>query len=153
VPGTAIVRLLDDENIEISAKVQEQDLDSLTRVHHIQFLSRDRRYPVALRAVVPLVDSRLQSYEVRLTLEGERPSPGSTGRLRWPAGQGYVPTELVLERGEQLGIFVLEEDRARFVPIKNAKLGNPAPIELPKAMRVIVDGRFNLRDGDPVRVQ
>lgn len=153
VPGTPIVRILDDENIEISAKVQEEDLQSLTGAADIQFLSREHHYPVEVRAVLSLMDSRLQSYEVRLTLSGEKPSPGSTGRLRWPGGQGYVPADLILERGEQLGIFVLDGEHVRFVPLKEAKLGHPAAVDLDQTTRVVVEGRFNLHDGDPVRVQ
>ncbi len=153
VPGTPIVRLLDDENIEISAKVQEQDLESLTEADQLTFTSRGKSHPVRLRTVLPLMDSRLKTYEVRLTFVGERSSPGTTGRLSWVSRAGHVPADLIVRRGDALGIFVLDGDRVRFVALEHARPGHPAPIDLPASTVVVIDGRFVIQDGDTVRVQ
>jgi len=152
VPGTPIVRLLDDENIEISAKVQEQDLDGLIEAAQLSFNSRGTSYQARLRTVLPLMDSRLKTYEVRLTFLEEKSSPGTTGRLRWVSRHGHIPADLIVRRGDVLGTFVLEGERVRFVAIEHARPGHPAPIDLPRETAVVIDGRFVIQDGDTVRV-
>lgn len=153
VPGTPILRLLDDQHIEISANVQEQDLSSLKKARETFFTTRDRRYRVRLRTVIPLIDTRLRTYEVRLTFSGdEKAPPGATGRLNWVVGQGQVPVELIVRRDGKLGIFVVEEGRAAFVHLASAQAGHPAPTDLPPSAQVIVDGRLQLEDGDSVRL-
>ena len=151
VPGTPIVRLLDDQNIEISAKVQEQDLESLIEASRHDFISRGRDQPVRLRTVLPLMDSRLKSYEVRLTFLEEKSSPGTTGRLGWTTRVGHIPADLIVRRGDQLGIFIVKDERAHFVPLEHARPGHPAPIDLPRETAVVIDGRFAVEDGGRVR--
>ena len=153
VPGTPIVRLLDDENIEISAKVQEQDLEGLTEADRLSFNSRGKSYQARLRTVLPLMDSRLKTYEVRLTFLDEKSSPGTTGRLSWVSRRGHIPADLIVRRGDLLGTFVLEVERVRFVPLEHARPGHPAPIDLPAETAVVIDGRFLIQDGDTVRLQ
>lgn len=152
VPGTPILRLLDDKHIEISAKVQEQDLESLQRAREVVFVAHDANHPLRLRTLLPVMETRLRTYEVRLSLAGDAPvAVGSTGRLRWVATQGQIPANLILKRGLQFGVFVLEGDQARFVPLPEARPGHPAPTDLPATTLVIRDGRYQLEDGSPVR--
>lgn len=151
VPGTPILRLLDDKHIEISAKIQEQDLGGLQHAREAVFVAHDASHPVTLRTLLPVMETRLRTYEIRLSLVGEAPvAAGSTGRLRWVATQGQIPADLILKRGTSLGVFILEGDRARFVPLPEARPGHPAPIDMPDTTRIIRDGRYQLEDGDPV---
>ena len=152
VPGTVLLRLLDDENIEISAKVQEQDLPGLQSAELIRFVSRNKKYEAAVRAILPVMDSKIRSYEVRLVAKGQAAPPGATGRLEWTSSIRHLPPELLVQRDGALGVFVEDEGRARFVAINSAQEGRPAAVQLPPATRIIVDGRFNLSDQDPVRV-
>ena len=69
------------------------------------------------------MESRLRSYEVRLTFVDKKTSPGSPGRLQWTTGKGQVPAELIVRRGDDLGIFVLDGQRARFVALEGARPG------------------------------
>jgi hypothetical protein len=55
-----------------------------------------------------------------------------------------------MRRGGQLGVFVLETDRARFVALPGAEEGRPADSTLPGATLLIDEGRQRLRDGDSV---
>lgn len=153
IPGTPILRLLDEENIEISAKVQEQDLKNLQQAHESFFIIRNTQYPVTLRTVLPLIETRLRTHEVRLSLVNARIVAGSTGRLRWVVGRGQIPANMILKRGADLGVFVLDGEQARFVPLPEARPGHPVPIDLPAGTLVIRDGRYQLEDGDPVRLQ
>lgn len=151
VAGTNIVRILDEEDIEISAKVQEQDLETLRKSEKLAFISQNRSYPVRLRSILPLMDSRLKSYEVRLAFIKLKSSPGSSGRISWEIPTAHVPAPLVVKRNH-LGIFVEIDGKASFVVLDNAKEGQPAAIDIPTSTNIIIDGRYGVENGDTVQV-
>lgn len=151
VQGSPVVRLLDQENIEVSAKVQEQDLKSLQNADDLKFVDRHSEFPLKLRTVLPLMESKIRSYEVRLSFTGETVPPGSAGRLRWKISDPHISTDLLVRR-ETLGIFIEHEGKAEFVPLELAREGQPAAINLDGSVNVIVDGRFVLKHGDDVKV-
>jgi RND family efflux transporter MFP subunit len=149
--GSPVVRLLDEENIEVRAMIQDQDLDSLAQAKNPRFVSRKQTYPVVLRTILPVVDSRLRSYEVRLSFVGTNPPAGTAGRLEWTLKQPHIRAELLVHR-DALGLFVEREGVAVFVPVDGAREGQPSPVDLPQSEKIIVDGRYGVRDGDAVRV-
>ncbi len=151
--GNPILRLLDRENVEVSAKVQEQDLDLLKNAGAVFFIANDIRYPLTLRAVLPLMESRIRSYEVRLEFAGKKAYPGSTGRTQWNIPTPHVPAELLVRR-KGLGIFLEVGGRARFLALDDATEGQPAPVTRAQlgTGNIIINGRFEINDGDAVRV-
>ena len=153
VPGSPVLRLLDRDNVEVSAKVQEQDLALLEQAKGIAFIANKKRYPLSLRAILPLMESRIRSYEVRLEFTADKAYPGSAGRTEWNTPSPYVPTELLVRR-KGLGIFVAHGNLAKFVPISDAREGQPAALafEMSHDSRIIINGRFEINDGDTVRV-
>lgn len=148
-PGSPVARILDQENIEVSAKVQEQDIDSLRAAKKFQFVGRHESFPLRLRTILPVVNSKIRSYEARLTFVDKTAVPGSAGRLQWTISTPHVPASLLVRRNG-LGIFVFSNAKARFQPLNNAVEGQPAPVDVEMAAEVIVKGRFRLTDGDPV---
>ncbi len=149
VVGTPLVRLLDQENVEVSAKIQEQDLESLQSAADLTFIALGHRYPLVRRVVIPLLQSVTRSYEARLLFrDGDlAPPPGAAGRLSWTDGVGRLPSHLLVRRGDELGVFVADGDRARFQVVAGAREGQPAQVDLPPDSEVIVDGRYALEDG------
>jgi hypothetical protein len=101
---------------------------------------------------LPLMDSRLRSFEVRLTFLDEKPAPGTTGRLQWKQPWSHISSEYLVRRGEQLGLFILTNDVAKFHAIAGARPGRPGLVDLPANTQIILDGRHALDDGDPVTV-
>lgn len=152
MPGTPIARILDKNNVEISAKVQEQDLKSLRNAPRILFVSRERSYPLRLRTILPLVESKIRSYEVRLTFTGRKSPPGAAGRVQWTLPENYLPADLLVSRGGNLGVFSDRSGHARFNVLPNAQEGRPAEIALPGDTSIVLDGRFSLHNGQPIRV-
>ncbi len=152
VRGTPILRLLDQEDIEISARVQEQDLESLRQAEEVLFVDYRRTYSLRLRTIIPLVESRLRSYEVRLTFAADEAPPGSAGRLEWQSPEPHLPSDLLVTRNGTLGVFFENAGYAQFTLIENAQEGRPAPVSLPGETAVIVDGRFGLTDGSAVEI-
>ncbi len=150
-PGTPLLRILDLDRIEISAQVEARLARSLRSGAGLNFHYRQQDYPVKLRALMPALDANRRSREARLEFIGERALPGAVGRLRWRDPTPHLPADIPVQRHGQLGVFVLEEDRARFVALPGALEGRPARAELPPDSLVIVEGRHALMDGDEVR--
>ncbi len=152
-PGSPVLRLLDRDNVEVSAKVQEQDLALLQQAKNVVFTANDKRYPLLLRATLPLMESRIRSYEVRLEFIADKPYPGSTGRTEWQTPSPFVPAELLVRR-KGLGIFLAVDGHAKFISIKDARAGQPAALtkNLPQDSAIIINGRFKINDGEVVRV-
>jgi hypothetical protein len=98
------------------------------------------------------MESRLRSYETRFAFQLESTAPGSAGRLRWISPQPHVPAEFLVQQ-DGLGIFVVEDGRAVFIKLSGARAGRPAPVSEALDGDIILDGRFNLRDGDLVQIQ
>jgi len=153
VPGSPILRLLDRDNVEVSAKVQEQDLDLLKQAKGVAFIANDKRYPLTLRAILPLMESRIRSYEVRLEFTANKAHPGSAGRTEWLTPSPFLPAELLVRR-KGLGVFLVVNGNAKFVPIAGASAGQPAAFgkNLSADSAIIINGRFKINDGDTVRV-
>ncbi|PKO62669.1 MAG: efflux RND transporter periplasmic adaptor subunit, partial [Betaproteobacteria bacterium HGW-Betaproteobacteria-17] len=60
----------------------------------------------------------------------------------------FVPADYLVKRAGQLGVFVVEARRARFVPLPDAQEGRPASAAaLPAEAALVTDGRFALQDG------
>ena len=151
-PGKPLLRLLDLSALEVSAQVPAFDADTLPRAGDISLLVGERAYPLSLRTVVPALDPKSRSRELRLDFIDEVAPPGSSGRLQWRQPTPHLPAEYLLRRGSDYGVFVVSEGRARFVKMAGAREGSPVAVTLPGDTLVITEGRFLLNDGDVVSV-
>lgn len=151
-PGKPLLRLLDLSALEVSAQVPAFDADSLRQVDRFSLLVGDRSYPLTLRSVVPALDPRSRSREVRLDFVAEVAAPGSSGRLQWHQATPHLPAEYLLRREGHYGVFVVREGKASFVKMDGAREGSHIAITLPGETQVITEGRFGLNHGDAVNV-
>jgi RND family efflux transporter MFP subunit len=153
-PGTPLLRVLDASRIEVSAQVHNEDAGELPRVKQVDFVDQaGKAYPVRLLRVVPALDPRERSQEARLRFAAQPALPGSAGRLLWRTQRAHVPAAYVLRRDGQLGVFVAEDGKARFVPLREAQEGRPAAVDLPPQTRIVTEGRLQLRPGDSTAVK
>ncbi|MEW7982905.1 MAG: efflux RND transporter periplasmic adaptor subunit [gamma proteobacterium symbiont of Phacoides pectinatus] len=149
-PGQPLLRLLDSARLEVSAQVPLDRIEELRQAREPRF-EADGVYPVRISRVVPAVETRGRHREVRLAFSGARALPGSAGRITWRSPTAHLPTDLIQRRGEQLGVFLLEGEQARFHPLPQALEGHPSATGLPAASLLIIEGRHGLRDGQHVR--
>lgn len=73
------MRLLDNQNIEVAANVQEHDFSSLQQADELTFVTRQDNFEVQARTMLPNMDSRTRSFEVRLSFAKDRLLPGRQG--------------------------------------------------------------------------
>ncbi len=152
-PGHAVVKLLDLDDIEVSAQVPTTAIEGLREARNIRFINSSQPYTLQLKVILPAIDTRSRSSEVRLTFIREQDLPGTAGRVVWQDRSPHLPAALVVKRNGQRGIFILEEDKASFHPLPQALAGRPTRVSLPPATLVILEGRFSASDGQQVRVQ
>jgi RND family efflux transporter MFP subunit len=151
-PGKALLRLLDLSTLEVSAQVQAFDADALQQAEALTLLVDSQRYPLRLRSVVPALDPRSRSRELRLDFVAESAPPGSSGRLQWLNSTPHLPAELLLRRDGKYGVYVLRAGRAEFVVIDSAREGSPVAVTLPGDTLIVTEGRYGLHHGDAVNV-
>jgi RND family efflux transporter MFP subunit len=150
-PGMAMVELVSDSDVEVRARVQVSDAPGLQLAESLRFETLAGSFPVELLSVTPLVDAGSRTREARLRFSGELLPPGTEGRLLWLQPQGMIPANWLLRRNGELGIFVVEDQRARFVALPGAQEGRPAYVDLPASTLIAAQGRDALQDGDRVQ--
>lgn len=151
-PGSPLIRIVDASHIEVSAKLQAQDIMSLEQAKSFQFSTSSAIYDLTLRKITPAFDPIQRNREARFLFSSTTALPGATGTLQWKQSQPHIPANILIRRGSELGVFVIKNKVASFVKIKNAQEGRPAITNLPKGTQLVINGRFSLQDGTPVTI-
>lgn len=151
--GAALVHLLDTSRSEVSAQVASIDIAALTEAKSLAFEHEGKLYSVRLRAVVPTIQTQTGTQEVRFDFIGQPDQPGSAGRLIWQSPNAHIASDLLVKRGEHLGVFTENAGTAHFHPLPGATNGRPAKIGLPSDTAIIVSGQYSLNEGSAVKVQ
>jgi RND family efflux transporter MFP subunit len=152
-PGTPLVSLVDLSRIEVAAQVQVKDAESLAAARDIRLQALGRQWPLELTRISPAINRDARNVEARLAFGREAAPPGADGRILWRDHRPHVPAELLVRREGGLGVFVVNDAKAHFVPIAQAQEGRPAAANLPPATRIVTEGRQVVRDGQPVTLK
>lgn len=149
-PGSPLVRVVDVSRIEVSVKVQSQDVPAMEAADQFFFKVDDDVYPLILRQITPALDPVQRNREARFLFKQAKALSGTAGTLYWKNPKPHIPSNLLVSRKGQLGVFTLQGNVAKFVHLIEAREGRPVAADLKKDTRIIVDGRFTLQDGDEV---
>jgi RND family efflux transporter MFP subunit len=147
-PGTPLLTLIDVERIEVAAQVQVKDTASLQAAREVALQAHGTAYPLKLLRVSPAINRESRNVEARLAFAGKPAPAGADGRIVWRDHRPHVPAELIVRREGKLGMFVLNSEQPRFIALPEAQEGRPAPADLPPDIRIVIDGRFGLREGN-----
>lgn len=151
-PGTALLEIVDLQSIEVAAQVFPAELTHLDASPRTVFRFLNEDFPVRLARRTPVIEPVSRTQQVRLSFV-ERTAPvGASGRLVWHGKDPGIPASLLVQRNEELGVFIARGDKAVFHPLPRAQEGRPAMVDLPPDTRIVTDGRQGLRDGDVLDV-
>lgn len=162
--STPIVTLLNLSAVYLVANVGEHDL---TRVGggdaatvSVDALPAETFAGIVVR-ISPLLDPQTRTGQVEI----EIPNPDRHLRAEMFARASIelastrealtVPRAAMVYRGEQAGVYLIEEDAARFQPVETGtNVGDRVEVRegLANGQEVVTLGANVLRDGDPVRV-
>jgi RND family efflux transporter MFP subunit len=148
--GTPVLRLVELDRAEVSADLRESELISLSDAAGSTFEYAGKRYPTRMRRVLPVVAERNRTRVVRLTFSAAGAPIGAAGRLIWRGRERLLPAEYLVRSAGRLGIFLLEQGAARFHPLPVAVAGRPTAVDLADDVRLIIEGRERLSDGEAV---
>jgi RND family efflux transporter MFP subunit len=150
--GTALVKIMDIENLELSAQAFTQDTDQISNSNDLVFEHAGKRYPVELRSVLPTINTETRNREVRLLFSEETALPGAAGKLLWRDTRAHIPGEFLVRRNGELGVFSIKDNVAHFISIPAAQAGRASPTTLPIETPLVIEGHFSLKEADSVSV-
>ncbi|MBF0212181.1 MAG: efflux RND transporter periplasmic adaptor subunit [Magnetococcales bacterium] len=150
-PGTPLAQLVDTQAVELSATIPANRVESLTRATGHEFTHDGRSDPVQLRVIVPIVDPATRAQEARMIFTGDKPVPGTVGRVIWSDPQPHLPPWLLTRRDNTLGVFLVREEKAFFHPLPDALEGHPARLDPLPEGAVVISGRESLAHQAPVK--
>ena len=151
-PGTPLLSLVDINQSEVAAELQQKDAASLPQARAIQFETHGQHYALSLLRVSPLVNLQSRSQEARFAFLKQPAAPGLSGRVIWRDGQPHLPPHYLVSRNGQLGLFVLKDGHARFMPLAGAQEGRPAAAPIALDTQVVTAGHLELSDGQVVNI-
>lgn len=149
-PGTPLLQIVDIENIEVDASVPYSLVNSLLEAKELFFEQRGKKYPVELLRVTDYIDTISNDQKVYLKFTDTPPLTGAGGRLTWMEPVPHLPSRYIVQREGNLGLFIIDQDKARFIKLPGALEGHSAPVDLPPVQIVITSGLAGLIDDTPV---
>lgn len=138
-PGTALLTLVDTENIELSAMLPTESLALLSHGSELYFESGER-YTVRILHLGNVVDSSSRSQEIRLQFESTSPTAGTAGRLSWKDQRYFVPARFIKQRNGESGIYLIENGKTFFHSLKGTTPGRNHPVLLPPDTLIVTAG-------------
>ena len=150
-PGTPLITLVQTDKIEIDVELDPRYAAHIPQVTELRFTSQGKEWPVELLRLSNVIDTSSRIVHARFRFTDVSASIGTSGQLVWNESSGLVPVALIVQRGNQFGVFVADANKAKFVAIANAQEGRPAPITLPPDTLIITRGHARLQDGDALQ--
>ncbi|PIE20690.1 MAG: hypothetical protein CSA61_00560 [Neptuniibacter caesariensis] len=153
-PGSVLVKVLQTGAQEVNAELSAMQLQSVKSGSRVYYEYAGVRYPVALRTVLPLIDSRARTQSVRFSFVDKPALTGSSGRVFWQAPAGRLPVKYIISRQGQLGVMQFIDGKAKFVALPSAVEGQAAVVSdasvLNGSSNIIIEGQHAVAGGDDV---
>ena len=151
-PGAMLFKLLSLSSQEVQAELTSEQVSRLSVTGEIYFLHNKSRFPLQVRTVIPLMDNRARTQQVRLSFTDQRAISGSSGRIQWLDTKGRLPARFVVSRNGQLGVMRVEQGKADFVALPHAIEGQAVEVDLEDGSLIIVEGQHSVEQDEPVTV-
>ncbi len=158
--GTAIVRLVDAQSLEVQTRVPADTLAFIKKGSDLKLTASPQESTGKVRTIVPVGDDRSRLYELRLTLKGQRWPVGLAVRVEVPTAVARkvvaVPRDALVIRRDGTSIFrVKDDDTAERVTVSTGVAAGPL-IEVKNGVRagdrIVIRGGERLRPGQKVVV-
>jgi RND family efflux transporter MFP subunit len=151
-PGSPLLTIVQLTAREVDAEVDPEDATSLRAADELRFESQGQSWAVVLARLSGVIETNTRKLRARFRFADEVAPIGRTGHVVWVAALAQVPVNLIVQRGDALGVFTVQDGRARFVPLPDAQEGRPATADLPAGTAIVTRGHVRLQDGDPLLI-
>jgi len=158
--GSPIARLVDTENLEISARVPAALLQPIEPGTLLSISGMGKSLQAPMRALVPVGDSVSRTMELRITLENSGLMVGSPVRVSLPSAKPKevvaVPRDAIILRADSQYVFVVKDGQAERQEVELGYAeGDMIEImgNVTADAEVIIRGGERLRDGQSISYQ
>lgn len=156
-PGTLLLTLVEAAPPQVSAALTAADVTSFDSARELSFESQGRTWALKKLRIAAAVNPGTRTREARLVFtDVESALPGTEGRLLWRDTRIHLPASVIATRGVgadlRYGVVVVEQGKARFVPIAGVQEGRPVllPRELYNAI-IVTRGQNAVDEGAALR--
>ncbi|MFM8394732.1 MAG: efflux RND transporter periplasmic adaptor subunit, partial [Acidobacteriota bacterium] len=163
--ATPIVTVVSNTPMIVDAQVSERDVTRIRRGLAVDVTIDSlpgEKFTGRIMRIAPTLDAQTRNGMVEI----EIPNRGGTlkgemfARLMLNLGSTretlLIPRDALIYRGDQPGVFTIEEEKAKYVPLETG-LTSEDKVEVLKGLKegevVVTRGSNLLKDGDRVRVQ
>ena len=151
-PGTLMFQMITSEQGHVEAHINSFEYKSFIQGANYQFVFNGVSYELAVDSILPVLDRNYRTHTAILSFVDEPAPTGSHGELKWRDNKLALPSNLVVVRKQQAGVFIMNSNTAKFIPVESYTEGHPAFIELEADTQIISTGRHGLKDGDSITV-
>lgn len=151
-PGTQLLTLVQTDRREVDVELDPRHAVLINNVKDLRYVSMGREYPVELLRLSDVIETDTRRLRARFGFLAEAAAIGSSGEVAWRERTGVVPVTLIVQRGSVFGVFVAEDNKARFIEIPGAQQGRPAALEMPDDTLIVSRGHAQLQDGDELLI-
>lgn len=148
--GQALLSVVEQNNIDIQAQVPLSQLTNLVNGTQYQFISNGQTVDIKLKNIVKFIEANSQSQIVSFSVPSNTVIAGAEGMVNWRTQGPYFPAHLLTQRKEQYGIFIVAQDKAKFIVVENAQEGRPFHLSVDDNSQIIIDGRHRISNDDLV---
>lgn len=162
-PGGVVARLVELDPIKVTATVSDRDVVSLAPGMPVQITTDASSTALdgAVARIAPAADLKTRAFEIELSVKNaeRRLLPGMIARVRLDVeldGEMIViPQYVLVTRRKGNGVFVVEEDLARWRPLQLGRVVRDQVIVdsgLEPEAEIVVTGHRELVEGDAITV-
>ncbi|MCI0518205.1 MAG: efflux RND transporter periplasmic adaptor subunit [Woeseiaceae bacterium] len=152
MPGSPLITIVQTDSREIDAEIDPQYDGGLPAATDLYFASQGRNWPVTIARLSDVIETSTRKLRGRFVFTADAAPVGASGELVWHDAQGLVPVTVIVQRGTEFGVFIAEDQHARFVAIPGAQEGRPTAVQLPRDTLVVSRGHILLQDGDALKI-
>lgn len=150
--GTALLQLVSKTNNIVEVKINNRLLSSFSTGKNHQFVFNSKEYALKVDFILPVLDTTTRNHIARLSFVNGPAITGSVGKVQWQEAKPSIPSSYIVLRNKKLGVLIAENNKAKFIEIKNAQEGQPASVLLDDKTQIITSGRFNVHHGDDLQI-
>lgn len=156
--GTPIARLVDTQNIEISARVPISSAPYLESLDDVYVMAGETGMRLPIRSIVPVGDERSRMMEIRIALSDSTWVVGTAVKVDVPSGAAKevvaVPRDALILRSNVIYLFTIDsEDTAKRITVRiGAASGDYVEVigDVQEGVQVVIRGGERLREGQKV---
>jgi len=152
-PGMAQLTLLQPESVEIELHLPLSVVPILRNASDVRFVLQDEIYALKIRSILPLIDAQSLQQAIRLSItQADKPAGGGYGRVAFSTGRYYLPPQFIEKRNGRFGVFVADDQSARFMILNDVEEGQAARADFSADTLIITSDLKRLNDQDPVSI-